>query len=466
MDHRDRHSRGSATLTHIPHGHSKHVFAESSSSGKQRWTEGNSLAQPTYGRRDGGSRERGGAGGVSHRGRYDPSAERGWTGGGGRGLVDDRVRRKRRREENIVSDRSQAAAAASGGTGDSAESTSRDAGSPAPDAAPSDSKVPRRRRAGMGAALSGRLMGALFKGQLQAAKQTLESKPEQERLAAQASARAAAAAKEAEATRSLMEAQRAQRTAQLNATQARKRVMEATVMASRWKAHYSTLAAGEYLATETEPALFWKPAKPNAASLKGLLQRRKHSQDAMAVQQPLWDEFVAQEKRAVASLLDSQAPAPQRIVVQSAPAGSSVAEAPAAEAARADPPRPPSTSARRGGGAEGMARPSAVQSDSEDGEIPEAHGDEEGSAPAIPGGNPSASSQATTAARQPAAQEQAMEGESEHAHATAAVHSTAPAPAAASPPQHRTPEDDDDEETSTGAGVDVAALLDDDEEDD
>jgi hypothetical protein len=147
------------------------------------------------------------------------------------------------------------------------------------------------------------LLGALFKGQLQAAKKTLDSQPVQKQLQAQASARAAAVAKEAETTVELAKAERAQRAAAVGATQARKRVMEATVMASRWQAHYRTLAQGEYLATQAEPALFWKPAKPNAGTLKALLLRRKQSCGAMEVQQPLWDAFVAQEKREVAAML-------------------------------------------------------------------------------------------------------------------------------------------------------------------
>ena len=250
---------------------------------------------------------------------YNPSTERGWTGGGGRGLVDNRVRRKRQREgsdtrhaggdtiDGSVQPVGGAAAAAAGSSQEGTSGTTQ-----------ASSKAPRRRAAAASAA-SGRLFGALFKGQLQSAKQTLESKPVAAKLAAQAAARAAAEAAEAETRTSLAKAERSAREAQLSVSQAKKRVVEATVMASRWKAHYGTLAAGEYLATQAEPALFWKPAKPNAASLQGLLQRRKHSQDAMAVQQPLWDEFVAQEKRAVAGLLGAQgAPQPattQRVVV-------------------------------------------------------------------------------------------------------------------------------------------------------
>ena len=220
-------------------------------------------------------------------------------------MVDNRVQRKRRREphpteHNILSDLPRHAG------------TSADACA-ALEASAASSKAPRRRTSHTGA--SGRLFGALFKGQLQAAKQTLDSKPQQEKLAAQAAARAAAEAAEAETLTSLAQAERTARAAQLSTSQARKRVMEATVMASRWKAHYGTLASGEYLATEAQPALFWKPAKPNAASLKGLLHRRKHSHDAMVVQQPLWDEFVAQEKRAVASLLQQCSPSEEHRVV-------------------------------------------------------------------------------------------------------------------------------------------------------
>ena len=83
----------------------------------------------------------------------------------------------------------------------------------------------------------------------------------------------------------------------MDAASAKQRAAEAALVVVRWEGHYSTLAKGDFLQTATDPPVFWRPGKPNAATLQAVLRRRKTAKAALELQKEGWGEFAAGEKR-------------------------------------------------------------------------------------------------------------------------------------------------------------------------